>query len=438
MWRSSRFSTLWVLVILTGLIGPGFANDRRSDNHESDRHERNQTKVSGSIRWLNPWTKTFVVEGRLVKVGDSTNILDTNQNEIRFRDLSHGDRVEVSGIRGAWGAIHAREVLQTGKPHHQPGDDDDDDDYDQGEWGCHEKKLEGFISEIDPASGTLVVGVVLIRTDDETQIDLLDREDKSQSHSGSLEDLQVGDYVRVDYCANREGPPLASRIREKSGEHHYAHVDGKISEIDVDLAQMMVNSVLVLTTEETEYRSVHHGHIEFEDLAVGDYVKVFGRPVTGPAVSAFGPVTGPVINAIKVHRKRSSEECQSMLRGMVNEVDVDSGTLTVGIVEVHTLSVTKILDASGEPILLADLVPGDFVKVSYCTLLGVPIAAKIQIVPEDDMDLNDDGEVEHRDLLDLLRERCDGGVLLDFDGDNRTTGRDFFRFMSRWRGRGRH
>jgi len=451
MRHARGFITAWALVFLGSIIGPGYADGSKSDHHGSDRHERNQTEIRGSIRWLNPFTRTFVVEGKIVKVDHSTEIEDRDHQSLVFRDLSNGDRVEVKGRRGGWGVIHARQITQLKESDHghhgddddddDEGDDDDDDDDDEpGDGYCRKEKIEGFVSEIVPASGTLIVGVVLIHTDEDTRIELRDRhdDDKRGRHSADLEDLEVGDYVKVEYCGNREGPPLATKIEEKSGEGHYVRVDGKITGIDLDLAQMVVNSVLVLTNEKTEYRSVHQGRIEFEDLVVGDYVKVQGRPSTGPAVSAFGPVTGPVITAVRVHRKKTSEECHTMLRGLVNDVDVDSGTLTVGIVEVHTLSVTRILDASGEPIGLADLVPGDFVKVSYCTLLGVPIAAKIQIVPEEDMDLNDDGKIEHRDLLDLIRERCGGGVLIDFDGDNRTTGRDIFRFMSRWRERSHH
>ncbi len=443
MWHARGVITAWVLILVGSIVGPANADSSKSDDHGSDRHERNQIEVRGTIHWLNSFSKTFVVEGKVIKVDGSTDIFDLNEEPIRLRDLSNGDRVEVKGIRRGWGIVHAQKVIQLKNSEHDEGDDDDDDDDDdEGEGDdrhCKKKKLEGFISQLNPASGTLVVGVVLIRTDEETRIDLRDpHDDKSRSHSGELEDLEVGDYVKVEYCGNREGPPLATKIQEKSSENRFARVDGRISEIDLDLAQMVVNSVLVLTTEKTEYRSVHNGHIEFDDLLVGDYVKVKGRPATGPAISAFGPVTGPVITAIKVHRKKTSEECHSLLRGMVNDVNIESGTLTVGIVEVHTLSVTQIKDASGEPIVLVDLIPGDFVKVSYCTLLGVPIAAKIQIVSEDNMDLNEDGEVEHRDLIDLIRERIDGGVLLDFDGDNRTTGKDIFRFMSRWRERSRH
>jgi hypothetical protein len=227
----------------------------------------------------------------------------------------------------------------------------------------------------------------------------------------------------VDYCGNHDGTPLAIRIRELSSEHRFARVEGRISEIDIDLLNLVVNSVLVRTTDTTDFRSVHQGRIEFDDLVVGDYVRVFGRPMTDGSIAA-----------IKVHRKKNAQECHSMLRGLVNDVDIDSGTLVVGIVEVHTLAVTQIFDASGEAIGLEDLVIGDTVKVEYCTLLGVPVAARIRVLEPDNLDINDDGEIGHRDILVLLRERCGDG-LLDFDGDHRTTGRDLFRFSPRWRWR---
>ncbi|NUN97732.1 MAG: hypothetical protein HUU16_16340 [Candidatus Omnitrophica bacterium] len=335
--------------------------------------------------------------------GDNGNGGNDDGAGLTFEDLLVGDVVEVEGLR-CGDTIQAREIKVKG--------------HRDREHEC-DRELHGAISEIFGASRSLVVGMVLFRTDDRTQI--VDRE----GNPIGFERLAIGDWVEIEYCESETGVPLASKIKREERDHRERRVriEGRIQQIDPLGPTLTVRDTLIRAGGATLLGD-HDQPLAFGDLEVGDLVKVEG----------YYDQLGEIQAARIRRRSEQSEDCETEIRGYINAIFDSTRTLVVGVTEIQVNDQTRIEDDRVEAeIQFADLAVGLAVKVVFCASTGQPVATKIEVKRPGDVDLDDDGEVHGSDLVRFIEHSEDEGVSLDLDGDDRTTSQDLFLLSTGWR-----
>ncbi|MCA9450390.1 MAG: hypothetical protein KC931_24925, partial [Candidatus Omnitrophica bacterium] len=325
------------------------------------------------------------MNGLLIQTDSNTFFRGDHGETVSLDYFSAGNFVEVEGEPQTDGTLLACKLKF---------EDEDEDE-------C-EAEFKGTISEINEASKTVVVDNVLLRVGSSTEI--LDR-DKNLI---DLAVLAIGDLVEVKYCPRGGVPPLAERIKlEDRNDHHEceAEVEGRIESIDLQLTALTVNGTYILATD-ADIRDKDKKKLEFSDLMEGDRVKVKG---------CLNPDSS--IQAKRIVLKESGDDdCESKVRGTLTMIDLETSTLSVGIVQIQVDEGTKIKDDRTDGILtLGDLALGDVLKVKFCASSGIPIATQIEVKDSEDLDLDDDGEIEEHDMLEIVRELSKKGVHLDLN-----------------------
>ncbi len=299
--------------------------------------------------------------------------------------------------------------------------------------------VEGPISEIDLAAGTLVVLGQLVRVDADTSFD-------DRISPASLEGLAVGDIVEVAGYVLADGSIGATRIEPKAAGEEF-EVTGTVSNLDaaaftfsigglvVDYSQAMIdddfpgggpeNGQLV----EVKGRTLGGDgellatRVELEDDALpgdaGDRVEiegfitrfasasdfdVEGVPVTTNAQTVFEDGTSADLalnRKVEVEGELSgdgvivADEVELKQAGFIRitaTVDsVGSDRLTVLGIEVHVTASTRMEDKSDadvEPFTLASLAVGDYVEVrAFENADGVVATLLEREDPEDEVEL---------------------------------------------------
>ncbi|MCA9410011.1 MAG: hypothetical protein KC944_02290, partial [Candidatus Omnitrophica bacterium] len=380
-------------------------DDHGDDDDDDDDHGRCEKDFQGAISEIDATLGTMVVRGIVVETDANTFFRGDHGETVSIDYFSVGNFVEVEGDPISEGMVLACKVK------FEDGHEDE----------C-EAEFRGVVSNIDEASGTIVVGDVLLRIGSSTE--LLDHE----KNPIALSFLAIGDVVEVKYCPRGGVPPLAERIKLEDGDDRHeceAEVEGRIEMIDLQLTALTVHGKYITATGAT-IRDEKNTPLEFSDLMEGDFVKVKG---------CLGPDS--TIQAKQIILKdEDHEDCESKVRGTLTMIDLDTSTISVGIVQVQVNDQTKIEDdRTNQPLTLGDLQEGDVLKVKYCASGGIPIATKIEVKDSDDYDLDDDGEIEEHDILEMVHELSRRGVHIDLNGDNMTTSDDLILFSQRWKSR---
>jgi hypothetical protein len=373
-----------------------------------------EIEIEGAITAINEGSQTISVLGYVVQVLPDTNIFGEGDDDrkdgdedhhvsLTFADLSLGDRVEIKGLRCGGDAVTAEEIEVKG---HR------DREHECG------RELHGVITEIDSSNGTLVVGKVMLKTDDSTRV--VDRHGQPLNFA----DLVVGDWVKVEYCKDPTGAPVASTIRreERDRRERRIKIEGRISAIDPDQEILTVRGIHIAAGDAEIFNEAGEP-LAFSELIVGDFIK------------AHGFLEGEhLVHATRIMRKNERDEnCESEIRGFISSIFEATSTLVVGVVEIQVTEETRIKDDRPRmAIAFSDLTVGLPVKVVYCAATGIPVASKIEVKRPGDMDLDDDGEVHGSDVVRFIENGGDERVSIDLDGDDRTTSKDLFMLSSSW------
>lgn len=209
----------------------------------------------------------------------------------------------------------------------------------------------GIAESVDPVAKTFVVHGITITTEEDTRFALRGR------GPGSFEDIVDGVPVHVHGLWMDDGTVRASLVvilPERIPPTHPIVVHGTIEEIDLGESTLVVDEQLFQVVDETHIHGPASPELTLEDLSVGDYVHVLGRPVSGEPPIAQDIHLIPAAHPPVPH--------QVVFSGAVWDI-LDESTLIVRGIVVHVTDETEILSYQNVPIPLGLLHIGDPVRV---------------------------------------------------------------------------
>ncbi|GAB4323756.1 MAG: hypothetical protein Kow0059_19130 [Candidatus Sumerlaeia bacterium] len=231
-----------------------------------------------------------------------------------------------------------------------------------------EVEFEGIIQEYIPAppeGPALRVADELVRVTPETQF----RDQAGNPIPFSA--FHVGERVRVKGVRGPDNAVIAALIEKRGdgmpGPGPEVRLVGFIENIDSVHRVLVVNHVVVETTNMTRYFDEDNNLIAFEVLAVGDFVEVEGT---------IGPNGSIVAREVSLEDGDDDDNFMVRFHGVIQHVNLTSGTLVVAGRIVITGNATIILDENEQPIGLGDLQVGDFVEVEGIVLRNGAVFAK--------------------------------------------------------------
>lgn len=285
-------------------------------------------------------------------------------------------------------------------------------------------EVQGMISEIDVANGSLIVLGQVVLVDALTEL-VSENSDDTYS-SIAFADLAVDDYLEVSGVRDDSGSVIATRIERKAPDHitniDEVKVRGQVSSLDdqsqtfllqnlqIDYSQASLEGELiegaavrvegtmqgdVLLASEVEVGDERHGRVEDDSeievqgvvgdldtiamtfIVQGYHVDYSGAAVegvlenNGARVEVSGTVTGispPSVVATKVevkHERRAPRDTSDgEAKGPISAIDTTALTFMVGNQAFYAddNTVYELDDQAGT---LADLFDGDFVEVKF-------------------------------------------------------------------------
>lgn len=269
---------------------------------------------------------------------------------------------------------------------------------DSGPGSGSEVEFEALIQEViagPPNGPALRFGPELVRINLQTEF----RDNDGDSIPFSA--FQVGQKVRVKGFRQPDNSILAKRIEQRFGSDDSGfsmrHV-GIIQQILPATRSLIVNGIPVHTNNSTIFLDDDNNLIAFEDLSLNDFVEVEGQP------APIGP--GILAKKVKLDDDNGDDNFAVHFRGIIQNINLTSGTLVVAQRFVVTGNATIILDDNNNPISLADLAVGDFVQVEGMLIgNGAVFAKKIKIE-----DFPDDIEVEFRGVIEDIAAGVEGAL----------------------------
>ena len=321
------------------------------DNLDDDEIE---AEFKGLIESIDAANGAMVVAGRQVLTDAFTRFEGDDHLPLAFEDFGVGQFVEVEGVLQPDGSVLASKIEL------EDGPDEDD----------AEVELEGFIESIDPAAASLVVDGVEILTDDFTRFE-------ADGHLPlTFADLEVGQFVKIKGILQGDGTILATKVKRKLGPGVGVHIEfkGFIEFINSSFLWMMVSGRAVQVTLDTRLLDEFNTPIAFGDLAIGQFVEVEGTNQPDETV---------VATKIKLEDRDDIDDRPGFrvkLRGGIDELDPDNGTMTVLNFTILMDADTRLRDEHNLPIAFTDFAVGQIVKVKgRLQPDGTILAAKIEI-----------------------------------------------------------
>lgn len=294
--------------------------------------------------------------GRLFRINDlvvdySTASLD----DFPARGIADGDLVEVEGDRFESGVLHADEVDYEGARARFGCDEFDDDDCDM--------ELEGYISRIASATRFDVDGFPVAITSATTFED------------GTSSDIALNVRVEVDGFVDADGVLVASKV-EFEDDDRPIEIDAPVQAVDVGANVITVLGIRVLVDARTRFEDFSSSvtfPFRAEDIRVGNYLEIVGRPYEGNEADVL---------ATKIEREDFDDEVE--LQGFVEGIAAPD--LTILGVTVQTTAGTE-FDAGDDDVSQAEffgvLQVGDLVEVEGVQVSDRAILAD-QVEIEDD------------------------------------------------------
>lgn len=309
-------------------------------------------EVEGPITSIDAAAGTFVVLGRTVIVDRATVFDDDDFATQSIDGLMVGDRVEVSGLLAQAGAVLATRIELS-----------DELDF----------EVKGFVSNLDSGAATFQIGT---QTVDFSSATLEDFDDAMLANGQFVEvrgDALEGDVLEATLIELEEELDFLGTEPDEDEEREF-DFEGVITAANGDL--ITVGTVDVRIAEDAEFEDGTR-----EDLVVGARVEVEGE------VSAEG-----VLIADEVEFE---EDVDSEFEGLVESIDLDSGTFTLLGITVRVSAETQFEDDSDldlRTFSLADLMVGDFVEVRGALAEGTLDAIRVERDDEDEDETSGEGE----------------------------------------------
>lgn len=277
-----------------------------------------EKELEGPVQSIDAAASRFVVLGQSVLVGPSTSF-DDSISPRSLAGLQVGQRVEVSGLVGAGGAITATRVERKSD--------------------AATVEVKGTATAVDTAARRFSIGLLLVDYSGATL---------SNFPSGQPAN---GDLVEVHGALGGGGVLVASRVERRSSglggaANDRAEIEGLITRY-VSAADFDVAGQRVTATASTIYEGG-----TASGLALNVKVEVEGRFDTA----------GRIV-ATKVEFRRNSD---IELAGPVESVNVAAGTLVALGATIRTNALTRFEDQSSADLDrfgLADLRVGDYVEI---------------------------------------------------------------------------
>ncbi|MCB2156169.1 hypothetical protein KQI84_14930 [bacterium] len=283
----------------------------------------------------------MIVGEENVLIAWDTRLIDHETNEpLEISDFQIGDWVHVEGCLDGAGNIMANVVVRLAG---EPGEP------------CPQNSIYfGTIDSIDESNMAIDSDGILVVINPDTV--LLD----SERNPITFGDLTVGADFRVVGWLTSEAAISACELRLLEPVAPPAqpdHIRGRIVSIDAAAKTLLIGETTVQVVEATQIISRKGEPLNFADLQVGQLVDVAGqRASTGVLVAQL----------IKVQEENpgpgDDDPRTVVLRDFITDFGT-SGTMTVGATPVIVDADTVIHGFDGEPIAMADLNIGDYVRV---------------------------------------------------------------------------
>jgi len=388
---------------------------RKIKLENSDNHHDYEMEYYGVIDSVG---SDFVnVNGVRFYVTDQTEIKGKDHTYLSLSDLEPGLYVKVEAVKQNDGTYWAKEI----KVKSYYGDDDD-----------NEMEFKGFIDSL--GTDYLIVNGMRFYTDNKTKVFLDDH------RPGSLSDLNAGQFVEVKAFLQTDGTYLARKIDiENDYNYRKIHFTGIIDSVGSDF--IMVFGYTVYVNENTEIFGHKHTMLTIDDLEKGQRVKVKGyfqtdgsilatsikvKPFFQDYVEFYGTVDSVGTDWISVnqttflvdsntvifdrdknpialsdinvgdfveikaqrlgdgswlaHRIKVEDEKIGRIEISAYIDSVGSNFLIVGGLIFYVDDSTRILDYTGNPIMLSDLSVGQYVEVkAYMQTDGAYLAVRVKL-----------------------------------------------------------
>ncbi|MBI1873927.1 MAG: hypothetical protein HYZ58_02710 [Acidobacteria bacterium] len=202
-----------------------------------------KVELEGLIEAIQPASRSFTLQGRTVRVTDTTEIRHGSR-VLTFSDLHVGDRVHVRGTPESTIVVASRIELQNpGGPGPNPQPQP------------NEVKLHGVVSSLGGTCPSLTfnVGSQQIVTNGSTRFE-----------HGSCADLRNGQAVEVEGVRQGDGSVLAREIEREEDEHEAeAEIEGAISALSGSCPTLsfLVAGKPVVTNSATRYDKTSCGEL---------------------------------------------------------------------------------------------------------------------------------------------------------------------------------
>ncbi len=388
---------------------------RKIKLEDSDNHHDYEMEYYGVIDSVG---SDFVdVNGMRFFVTEQTEIKSEDHNYLSLDDLEKGLYVKVEAVKQTDGTYWAKEI----KVKSYYGDDDD-----------NEMEFKGFIDSL--GTDYLIVNGMRFNTDSKTKVFLDDH------RPGSLSDLSVGQFVEVKAFLQTDGSYLARKIDiEDDYANSKIHFTGIIDSVGSDF--IIVFGYTVYVDDNTEIFGHKHTPLTLSDLEKGQRVKVKGyfqndgsilatsikvKPFFQDYVEFYGIVDSVGMDWISVNQVTFLVDSNTVIfdqnKNLILLSDVKVGDFVeikaqhladgswlahrikveddkIGRIEISAYidsigdnfliaggitfyvdDSTRILDYTGNPIMLGDLSAGQYVEIkAYMQTDGTYLAVRIKL-----------------------------------------------------------
>ena len=323
------------------------------DGHDEDNDH--EMEIKGSIESIAD--SSIVVNGMFIRITEQTLILDHNKMHLSLNDLQVGMIVEIEAQMMNGEKVALKIKIE----------DKSDDDY--------TLEIKGVIDSL--TANYLVIDNQRIYFDSGTFV----KYDHHMMGSGSIDDLQVGQYVEIKAMVKADGQLWAHKIEieDAAAIQNKVVVKGVIDSVGTDF--ILVYDKVIVVDDSTEIYGAHHTSLSFSDLRKGQVVKVKGELQTDGSILA---------STIKVKELWSK---YVELKGAVETIDANG--FTVQGVYFNVDSTTIFFGNNHQLISFSDLQVGDVVEVKARRLSDNSLLAiKVELEDQTKMHVQVAGELQ--------------------------------------------
>lgn len=295
--------------------------------------------VRGLIIGIDAGAGTFNLNGTTIRTNGATVFENELGANVTFAFFQYGMQIRARGAPQGDGSILADRINER-----EPG---------SGSLGGGTQRFLGVLESIDTGSGLLKVNGITVETTAYTAYESL------AGLPITMAGLTVGDIVKVGGTPIPSGNILAGEIEiedDLGGQNLAFDVkfEGTVSAVNAGAGTMTVAGNVVFTNAMTRYEDADGEPLTFADFPVGTYV----------GVKANTQADGSLL-AVQIELKTATPgiDHNTELRGIIEAMNIGTGTFTVNAVSVATNGSTVFLNEQNATITAADFAVGNLVEI---------------------------------------------------------------------------